>query len=198
MSTGVLLNPDAMPERPNLEAELIQRLAAGDDSALGELYDRLSRPLFGLALQVLRDRTEAEDVVHDVFLTLREKARSYDTSRGSVVGWAFTLTRNRAIDRVRMRRRRGELLAQADPSELGYDEAASTAPDPFLLPELASAVMSAVATLPEDQRDALHLAYFSGLTQAEIAARLSAPLGTVKARIRRGLLRLRELLPQRP
>lgn len=197
MSNGAVLDPDAAPERSDLEAQLLRRLAHGDDTALGELYDRLVRPLYSLALQILRDRSEAEDVVHDVFLILRDKAHTFDASRGSVLAWAFTFVRNRAIDRVRRRRRRSELLAEADPAELGYAEHTAAAPDPFHLPEIAAAVQLAFAELPEDQRTALQLAYFSGLTQTEIAERLSAPLGTVKARIRRGLLRLRDLLPHR-
>lgn len=198
MSMGTALPKDATPDQPDVDAALLRRIAGGDELAFGELYERLVRPLFGVALNILRDRAEAEDVVHDVFLTLQDKAATFVATRGSVLGWALTFTRNRAIDRVRMRRRRGELLAQAHPADLGY--APTMRPggaESVQQQEAVSAVQQAFASLPEDQRTALELAYFSGLTQHEIAERLSTPLGTVKARIRRGLLRLRTLLPHR-
>ena len=177
-----------------LERALVQRLVDGDDSALSELYDRLSRPLFSLALHILHDRSEAEDVLHDAFLAMREKARTYEPSRGSVAGWAITLTRNRAIDRLRLRRRRGDLLAQANPEDLGYVEVETSSADDYRWGDLGATVRTALDRLPPDQRAALQLAYFHGLSQSEIAARLAVPLGTVKARMRRALLRLRDLL----
>jgi len=129
-------------------------------------------------------------------VTLWQKASDFDASRGHAFSWAATLVRNRAIDRLRSRVRRSELLAQAAPADLGYDETNTPADggDTTWIKEKASTVRQALATLPDDQRDALQLAYFSGLTQQEIAEKLSQPLGTVKARIRRGLLKLRDLV----
>ena len=106
--------------------------------------------------------------------------------------------RNRAIDRVRSRRRRGELLGASVPADLGYEESTATAHETAALGDQARAVRAAVAALPAEQQRALELAFFSGLTQQEIAEKLSEPLGTVKARIRRGLLRLRDTLAHRP
>jgi RNA polymerase sigma-70 factor, ECF subfamily len=198
MSGPTTVSPDTAPEGSGVEARLLQQIAQGDERALADLYDRLSGTLYSLALQILRDRTEAEDVVHDSFLHLWDKAATFDASRGSITAWAITVTRNRAIDRLRRRRRRSEILARADPADFGYDESARGEVDVVVALEDAQVVRQAFAALPEDQRAALQLAYFGGLSQVEIAARISAPLGTVKARIRRGLLRLKELLPRGP
>ncbi len=181
------------------DARLLRQAGEGEQAALGELYDRWVRPLHALACTILRDPAESEDVLHDVFVTIWQKASGFDSSRGHAFSWAATLVRNRAIDRLRSRARRAELLDQAAPADLGYDEANSGADGTdsaghLWLKEKATAVRRALATLPGDQRDALHLAYFGGLTQHEIAEKLSQPLGTVKARIRRGLLKLRDTL----
>jgi RNA polymerase sigma-70 factor, ECF subfamily len=186
-------------ERQKEDARLLARMAEGDKTAFAEIYDRFSRPLYATALRVVNDATEAQDVVHDVFVTLWEKAATFQTERGTAFGWAVTLVRNRAIDRVRMRRRRAELLADSAPADLGYDEDApgSGADESAALGDQAQVVRAAVALLPLEQKRALELAFFSGLTQQEIAAQLSQPLGTVKARIRRGLLKLRDSLPRR-
>ncbi|MEZ0215569.1 MAG: sigma-70 family RNA polymerase sigma factor [Rariglobus sp.] len=183
-------------ERHATDAKLLRLAGQGDQSALGKLYDRWVRPLHALACQILRDPAEAEDVLHDVFVTLWEKAADFDASRGHAFSWAATLVRNRSIDRLRSRSRRAELLSQAVPADLGYDETntPSNGGDTTSLKENASAVRRALSSLPADQRDALQLAYFGGLTQQEIAEKLSQPLGTIKARIRRGLLKLRDLV----
>ena len=186
--------------RQHIDARLMQRVAQGDRQAFGDLYHRFSGPLLGAAQLILRDPAEAQDVVHDAFVTIWEKATIFEVSRGSAFSWAVTLVRNRAIDRVRMRRRRAELLADSVPADLGYAEAAteSTGSESAALGDDARAVRAAVATLPAEQKRALELAFFGGLTQEEIARKLSEPLGTVKARIRRGLLKLRESLALRP
>lgn len=180
------------------DAELIERVARGDRTAFGALYDRYSRPLYSIALRVLNDAREAEDIVHDVFVALWNKAGGFAAERGTAFGWCVALTRNRAIDRVRARRRRGELLTQSLPADLGHDEnrnGNTDSSDALWQKEKAAIVRQALESLPAEQRTALQLAYFGGLTQQEIAEQLSEPLGTVKARIRRGLFRLRELLP---
>ncbi len=197
--TSVSSHPEPPEQRERADARLVERIALGDQQALAELYDRFSGPLYGTALRVLRDPAEAQDVVHDVFVTLWEKAASFETTKGSAFSWAVTLVRNRAIDRVRMRRRRAELLAESVPADLGYAESSTTASggESAVADDDARAVRAAVATLPLEQKRALELAFFGGLTQEEIARKLSEPLGTVKARIRRGLLKLRDSLAQR-
>lgn len=177
----------------------MSRMAEGDKTAFAEIYDRFSRPLYATALRVVNDATEAQDIVHDAFIALWEKAATFDTTRGSPFAWAVTLVRNRAIDRVRMRRRRSELLADSAPADLGYDEdpARRGADETAAFGDEAHVVRAAVAMLPLDQKRALELAFFSGLTQQQIAEQLREPLGTIKARIRRALLKLRDSLPHR-
>jgi RNA polymerase sigma-70 factor (ECF subfamily) len=196
------MTPDA-PVTPDGDAgaeqtRLLAAMARGDKAALTGLYDALARPLYSLAFRVTNDATEAQDIVQDVFLQMWNKASTFESSRGSVFGWAATLTRNRAIDRVRMRRRRGELLAKAAPDLQPASPAAEADSARSLwVREKAGAVRLALAQLAPEQQKAIELAFFSGLTQQEIAARLNEPLGTIKARIRRGLLKLRETLPAR-
>ena len=199
MTAPVPNSPDPADERQRIDAQLLLRVGQGDKVAFGELYDRFSGPLFGAAMHILRDQEEAQDVVHDIFVTVWEKAATFETSRGSAFSWAVTLTRNRAIDRVRMRRRRAELLAESSPSDLGYGDGteAPTGEQNAAAGDDARAVRAAVSALPVEQRRALELAFFGGLTQEEIARKLSEPLGTVKARIRRGLIKLRDsIAPQ--
>jgi RNA polymerase sigma-70 factor (ECF subfamily) len=185
-------------ERGAEDARLVRRMASGERDALAELYNRFSRPLYATALRILNDATEAQDVVHDVFITLWEKAAAFAVERGTAFSWAVTLTRNRAIDRLRSRRRRAELLDQSAPAALGYDEEGGAgAGELAALREQSQAVRAAVAALPADQQRALELAFFGGLTQQEVAERLQEPLGTVKARIRRGLVKLRDVLAPR-
>ncbi len=192
--------PTPPDERQQVDARLVQRMAAGDRGALGDLYDRFSGPLLGAAVRIVRDHSEAQDVVHDAFVAMWEKAATFDLTRGNAFAWAVTLVRNRAIDRVRMRKRRSELLGDAAPSDLGYADSAgeSSGSDSATIGDEARAVRAAVATLPLEQQRAVELAFFGGFTQEEIARKLSAPLGTVKARIRRGLLKLRDSLAARP
>lgn len=200
MTSSRIPEPNAPEERQRIDALLVQRIAGGDRQALAELYDRFSGPLYSSALRILRDQAEAQDVVHDAFVTLWEKASTFETSRGNAFSWAVTLVRNRAIDRVRMRRRRAELLAASAPDDLGYGETPATAggDDSAIAGDDARTVRAAVATLPLEQKRALELAFFGGLTQEEIARKLAEPLGTVKARIRRGLIKLRDSLAPRP
>lgn len=186
----------APDDRATVDARLMEAVARGDKAAFAQIYDRFSPPLYALALRVVRDPTEAQDIVHDVFVTVWEKAATFEHIRGSAFSWAVTLVRNRAIDRVRMRRRRADLLAGSVLSDLGYDESegAAAANESAVREDDARQVRSAVATLPPDQQNALELAFFGGLTQEQIAEKLQQPLGTVKARIRRGLIKLRDLL----
>ena len=183
-------------ERARFDAELLRRMGRSDREAFAQLYDRFSRPLYATALRILNNAAEAEDIVQDVFLALWEKAAAYEVSRGSAFAWAVTLTRNRAIDRIRMRKRRNELLAETTAEDAGTRpaDAGSDSAGELVSKEQAGAVRAAVAALPAEQQRAVELAFFSGLTQQEIAEKLREPLGTVKARIRRGLLRLRDTL----
>src|ERR1700677_3923719 len=185
--------------RASVNAALIRRMAGGDHDALAELYDRLSKPLYSTAKHILNDAAEAQDVVHDVFLALWENAASFDSGRGAAFSWAVTLTRNRSIDRLRARTNRARLLGSSIPDDLGYgaEAAESGGSARAELGDRAVAVRSAMAELPGEQRRALELAFFSGLTQREIAEKLGEPIGTIKARIARGLPNLRDSLAGR-
>lgn len=192
--------PDASvpDDRNHAPARLVARMAEGERPALAQLYDEFSGPVYSLAVRLLGDQAEAQDLVQEIFLQVWLTAGSYDPSRGTVFSWLVTLTRNRAIDRIRKRRRRAELLAGAapelQPAMSAGDGDSATA---LWVRERATAVQSALAEVPPDQRQAIELAFFGGLTQQEIAARLNEPLGTIKARIRRGLLRLKDRLSAR-
>ncbi len=191
-------NPSAQDaERLREQAELLAAMARGEKTALARLYDQLSGPLYALAFRVLNDASEAQDVIHDVFLQMWHKAGAYENERGTVFTWAATLTRNRAIDRLRMRKRRAELLADSAPDLQPSAPASDDSAGSLWAREKAGAVRAALATLAPEQQKAVELAFFGGLTQQEIAKRLNEPLGTIKARIRRGLLKLRETLPAR-
>lgn len=178
------------------DAELLAFIRRGDVRALERLYAGHSGLVYGLALRILRNGDEAEEVTQDVFLYVWQRAERYDRSRGSLAAWLVTLTRSRSIDRLRAgvsRTRRVESLAQESNR---FDDAAPAA-DPLrrtLAAEERTRVQKALAALPSEQRRALEIAYFEGGSQSEIAARLGAPLGTVKTRIRQGMIRLRDLL----
>lgn len=177
-------------------AALIARCARGDQSALASLYDATAALVNGLALRILGDRELAEETTGDVFLQAWRSAAAYDAQRGSALAWLLTMTRSRAIDRLRAiagdRR-------QTAPFELGL-KAASPEPGPEETSNLAQRgrfVRAALERLSREQREAIELAYFGGLSHGEIAAALGAPLGTVKTRIRLGMGRLRESLAAR-
>jgi RNA polymerase sigma-70 factor (ECF subfamily) len=197
MSLGTA-QPDRGDDQNRRQAELVSRIARGEKAALAALYDEVSAPLYSVAYRMLADATEAQDLIQDIFLQVWRTAGSYETSRGSVFSWLVTLTRNRAIDRLRMRRRRAELLAEAAPDLHPADSSGTDSRAALWLREKAEAVRAALAGLSSDQQQAIELAFFSGLTQQEIAMRLNEPLGTIKARIRRGLLQLKAKLPVQP
>ena len=173
------------------DVALLKAIAARDEVALAQLYDRYRAILFGLLMRILNNREEAEDVLQEVFLQVWRKAADFDESRGRPFTWLVTLARSRGIDRLRTLASR-ERVAEAgarEPSE----EISDAATDAFKS-EQRGLVSDALAKLPDEQKRPIMLAYFDGLTQSEIATSLGAPLGTVKTRMRTGLIRLRELL----
>jgi len=188
------MNPDPEQELDD-EIALLRRVAQGDRRGFEELYDRFSRVLFSTAYRVLNNQEATEDVLQDVFVQIWEKAPLYDPSRGKPMTWAITLTRNKAIDRLRStvrRNRLGDELETEAQSQDQFDDRSSF--DALATEDRGKLVREAIQKLSEDQREAIELAFFSSLTQLEISERLNVPLGTIKARIRRGMLRLRDLL----
>jgi len=175
--------------------QLLARVAGGDESALRELYDRTSRRVFGLALAVLRDRAAAEDVALEVFVQAWQQAGRFDPGVGSVLSWLGNIARTRAIDAWRARQRQAARQAPLDVA--AFDTLASDAAGPEargLQAERAARVAAALDALPVEQRRVVRAAFYTGLTHTEIAAAFGQPLGTVKTRIRNGLLALRAAL----
>jgi len=176
------------------DISLLQAIARKDEPALAALYDRYRLTLFGLLMRILNSREEAEDVLQEVFLQVWRRAADFDERRGRPFTWLVTLTRSRAIDRLRQLNSR-ERLVSSDPEVVAFS-LLDPAQDAFRS-EQRDLLAGALAELSEEQRHTLTLAYFEGLTQSEIAARLSSPLGTVKTRMRSGMIKLRELLSRR-
>ena len=167
------------------DGALIAGIRAGDEAAMAQLYDRYSSMVYAVALRVLGDTGAAEDVLQDVFMQLWRRPEAFDSSRGQMGAWLSVIARHRSIDALRKR------VPETDVTEI----VVSVDPDLDDMAERSQAlekVRSALATMPSQQRSALELAYFQGLTHSEIAKRLGEPLGTIKTRIRAGLLALRK------
>lgn len=170
----------------------LERMKRGEEGALAELYDRHGRFVYALALRIVRDRGDAEDITQDVFVQAWKQSDRFDAGRGHVVAWLLNIARARAIDLLRRRRSRPQPAEHDAPEE-------ATDLEPGQDVQLdwsrrAAAVQQAMASLPVLQRMAVELAFFEGLTHAEIAEQLEVPLGTIKTRVRQGLLKLRDSL----
>ena len=172
------------------DTELLERIARGESDAVAVLYDRYASRVLGLTTRILRDPDEAEDVLQEVFMHVWRSPRQFDETRGTAMTWLLILARSRAIDRLRSLRRRGKdrqvpiedhAIASGEDLERGAANA-----------QEGAVVRRALADLPPDQRRALELAYFDGYTQSEIAQMTGAPLGTVKTRLRQGMMKLRD------
>lgn len=186
MSLGVQPEPAQASD-----VELLHAIARGDEGALARLYDAYRVILFGLLVRILNSREEAEDILQEVFLQVWRRAGDFDEKRGRPFTWLVTLTRSRAIDRLRLLAARQRLATAA---ERDQPEEASDAFSDTVRSGQREIVRRALAELPEEQRHTLMLAYFEGLTQSEIASKLGAPLGTIKTRMRSGMIKLRTLL----
>ena len=174
------------------DAELIAALAVDQASALGGLYDRYAGLVYGLAMKILGTQAEAEDLTQEIFLSLCTKC-DYDPARGTLSAFLATLTRSRAIDRIRARTRKTRFLDALGEAPITDDPIASPLEE-LSMAECSERVRTALAALPETQRRVLEMAYYRGLSQTEISAELDTPLGTVKSWARRGLFSLRESL----
>ena len=176
----------------NTDEWIMARIAEGDAAAFAEFYDRHSGILLGVARRILNSLEEAEDALQEALALLWERAPLYNPAQGRPLSWAITLTRNKAIDQLRRRQRRVGILIPVDPSVQEAVTGLTDSDQPVFMEDELQQVRRAVQSLPPDQRNAIELAFFSGLTHAEVAAAVAAPLGTVKARIRRGLMTMRD------
>jgi RNA polymerase sigma-70 factor (ECF subfamily) len=179
-----------------LDAQLLARVAAGDEVAFGALYDRFSPGLFSFVLKMVRDEKEAEDILQEGFAHIWRRAATYDAARSSPFTWAVMILRNKAIDRLRVRQRQERIMEKATVEFSHFPEADEEAAGETERREQGALVRAALRQIPAEQQQAVELAFFSGLTHEQIAEKLSAPLGTIKARIRRGLLKLRDFLKE--
>jgi RNA polymerase sigma-70 factor, ECF subfamily len=183
------------PETAQIQdADLLRRIARGDEESLAELYDRYRTILFGLLFRILGNRAEAEDVLQDVFVQIWRRAADFDENRGKAFTWLVTLARSRAIDRLRSLGSRSRV---ADEAAKETSDVIVDAIEDAINNERSEVVRAALKELPEEQRAALLMAYFDGFSQSEIAERTNTPLGTVKTRMRTGMMKLREILAPR-
>jgi RNA polymerase sigma-70 factor (ECF subfamily) len=179
------------PDDARTDIALLDRVVARDGRAIGELYDRHGRLLYGLILRILRDRSEAEEVLQEVFVQVWTRADTYNVELGAPIAWLVRIARNRAIDQLRannVRARTVEATPLPQPVETPEARAAVS--------EQQRAVARALDALPLEQRELIEHAYFQGLTQSELAERFNLPLGTVKTRVRMGMMALRRELQQ--
>lgn len=175
------------------DTDLLFLITLGDEDALAALYDRYCGVLLGLLLRILHQRSEAEDILQEVFLQVWQRAANFDVTRGKPFTWLVTLTRSRAIDRLRSLRSRLATGEKAAAEIFNFNQASDPCQDASNAVQNA-VVRRALKRLPETERHLLLLAYFAGLTQSEIAEKTGTPLGTVKSRIRAGMRKLRESL----
>jgi RNA polymerase sigma-70 factor (ECF subfamily) len=189
---------DLYLEEQKEEVEMLLAIAKGDKDAFSRLHERFSGVVHSTIYKVLNDVMDTEDVAQEVFAAVWRKAELYSEKKGKPLTWVTTMARNRAIDRLRYKQRQSRLN-----DDFKVESGTFAAPTRVDTPESADSndrhriVRSAVMELSNEQRDAIQMAFFSGLTQSEIADKLGEPLGTVKARIRRGMLRLRSVVPKR-
>jgi RNA polymerase sigma factor (sigma-70 family) len=171
------------------DEDLVEAVARADEDALGELYDRFGKVAYGLAYKILQDATLAEDAVQEAFLQIWRSAGSYRPERAKASTWLLTFVHRRAVDLVRREERRRHVPVDPLPEPSG-----SGADEEVVARSRREIVQDALRRLPSEQREAIELAYYGGLTQAELAAQLGQPLGTIKSRMFTGLQRLRGLL----
>ena len=180
------------------DAELVDRVAVGTADALDVLYERYSRVVFSFAFRILGDRASAEELLQEVFLRTWRQASNFSQSKGTFVTWLLSITHNMAIDEIRKRNRRPKRANSEDPMLMLANMRDTDTPvdERAVLSSVRTEIASALEQLPVAQRTAIEMAYFQGLTQREIAEQVGEPLGTIKTRMRLGMRKLRDLLPE--
>lgn len=174
------------------DVQLLRQIAQQNREAFAEFYDRHAPVMFSLACKILNNATDAEDVLQEIFAQIWERPGQFDSALGKPSTWVATLVRNRALDKIRSSHRRSRLADEVEAEVIATSKVTEANNRPVQGHEETLLIRSLMAELPAEQRNAIELAYFSGLTQHEISERLHEPLGTIKARIRRGLLKLRD------
>ena len=180
------------------DAKLLAASAAGQAQAMAELYDRYHAQLFGLALKILQNRSLAEDVIQDVFMTIWKKAGQYQNARGNALAWMMVLCRNRCIDvlRARSRARQRSYEIEAEALQELPDQSTANPLDNVAFSDQKILIGKALEGLPPEQRSLIEMSYFQGFSQRELAEQLELPLGTVKTRMRSGMQKLRNTLAE--
>lgn len=184
-------DPPDMPEVS--DAELVHRVSLGDTAALETLYGRYARVVYSFAVRIVQDQPLAEEILQEVFVRTWRQADRFKTSRGSFGSWLLSITHNLAIDEIRKRQRRPQRSDAVDISDATYGliDEATNVEEAAHASELRLQVRAAMATLPDNQREAIELAFYGGMSQREISAHLDVPLGTIKTRMRLGLKKLK-------
>jgi RNA polymerase sigma-70 factor, ECF subfamily len=198
MASGWFMSGSTVTEAPASDLDLVRRMAGGDESAAAVLYDRYGTVLYAVVYRIVGQRADAEEVVMEAFAQAWREATRFEAGRGSVAAWLTMISRSRALDQIRSRERRDRLATTA----AREDEAQAPAmgawgSDPGYQVEQSERqrrVAAALDALSPAQREAIELAYYDGLSQSEIAERLNEPLGTIKTRVRLGMMKLREAL----
>lgn len=192
---GENMRPPADPARAEADREVMRQFLSGSEEGFSIFYRQFAPGLLSMAYRIVQDQKEAEDVLQDAFVQMWKNTSTYDSTRSSLFTWAVMITRNKAIDRIRARQRRQRTVENFTEEVAAIPaESAPQADAALTQREERTRIRAALASLPEAQRAVIDLAFFAGLTQAEVAVKLDTPLGTVKARIRRGLLALRDAL----
>ena len=178
------------------ERNLLERIALKDEKSFADLYDRYSRIIFSLALKIVKNREDAEEILQVVFLQIWDKASSFDKEKGNVYSWIITMTRNKAIDKIRSKATRTENQNITLNEQLVYNIKyyGNLTIDAVTASERADFVKNALSRLSDEHKSVIDLAYFNGLTQTEISEELGIPLGTVKTRMRQAMIKLQNLL----
>ena len=180
------------PTREGLDSLLVERMMAGDEDALAILYDRYAGMLYAMLMRILKDTHAAEEVLQDLFLQLWRNAAQFDSSRGSLPAWLLVIGRNRALSRLRRRDRREVFPEDSEGFSIEMVPSPANLEDAAARTQLIERLKNVLATLPAEQREAVELAYFEGMTQTEIARRTGSPLGTVKSRVRAAMQSLKQ------
>jgi RNA polymerase sigma-70 factor (ECF subfamily) len=192
-----LLGPDPISDLTSVsDAELISLVTQGDQDALEALYERYSRAVYSFSLRIVGDAQVAEEILQEVFVRAWQQGGSFQSARGSLITWLLSITHNLSIDEVRRRKRRPQKAESEEPESIlaGLPDEGPNVEEEVWLSSLRVSIQDALQQLPAAQREAIELAYFQGLTQREIAETLGEPLGTIKTRMRLGMLKLRETL----